>query len=146
MNVLTRDRSRRECHNELCVCDDRRKVLTRKFQIIFYLTITCPQENVTFDHGDYKSIFVHNCTFFFSFFCQKKKKHATCADETMMANIKGVNKYRPEKELLQIAFLILSCLLLYICTPEIASLRTFQIQFLYSMVKRLRDSVGRCPR
>lgn len=101
MNVLTRDRSRRECHNELCVCDDRRKVLTRKFQIIFYLTITCPQENVTFDHGDYKSIFVHNCTFFFSFFCQKKKKkHATRADETMMANIKGVNKYRPEKELL----------------------------------------------
>lgn len=100
MNVLTRDRSRRECHNELCVCDDRRKVLTRKFQIIFYLTITCPQENVTFDHGDYKSIFVHNCTFFFLSFAKKKKKHATRADETMMANIKGVNKYRPEKELL----------------------------------------------
>lgn len=84
--------------------------------------------------------------FFFFLLPKKKKKHATRADETMMANIKGVNKYRPEKELLQIAFLILSCLLLYICTPEIASLRTFQIQFLYSMVKRLRDSVGRCPR
>ena len=38
--------------------------------------------------------------FFFLSLAKKKKKHATRADETMMANIKGVNKYRPEKELL----------------------------------------------
>ena len=130
-----------------CVYEgDRRKVLTRKFQIIFYLTITCPREcYLRIRRPWIDIIFVHNCTFltfFFFFFCQKARYSCRW---NYGADIEGVNEHRPEKELITI-LLNYRYLLLYTYTLEIASLRTFRIQFLYSMVKRLRDTVGRCPR